>query len=188
LGCPKTKFDNVTITVIPPVTAFAGNDTAIVINQPLHFNATSNIAGSTFSWSPSTALSNSNIYNPYCTTKDYIEYILTVTTPGGCVGYDTIRVKVFPEPVLWVPSAFTPNGDGLNDIFRPITVGYSQIEYFRVYNRWGQLVYSTSQFYKGWDGTIKGTPQELGVYFWVLSARDFGGKNVQKQGDVTLIR
>ena len=76
--------------------------------------------------------------------------------------FDTVNIRVFKGPTFYVPTAFTPNGDGLNDIFRPTAVGIASMEYFRVFNRYGELVYETSDITKGWDGTYKGVKQNIG--------------------------
>jgi len=100
-----------------------------------------------------------------------------------------MTVKVFKtEPRVFVPTAFTPNGDGLNDQFRPIAVGISKIEYFRVFNRWGELVFSTTVNGKGWDGNIAGKPQGSGTFVWVVRGIDYKGKHFFAKGTVTLIR
>jgi gliding motility-associated-like protein len=87
-----------------------------------------------------------------------------------------------------VPTAFTPNNDGRNDVVRPIAVGLAQIQYFRIYNRWGQLVFETTVNGKGWDGKIQGLPQETGTYAWIVKGQDYTGKVVFEKGTVTLIR
>ena len=78
-------------------------------------------------------------------------------------------------------------GMGLN-IFRPIPVGISSIQYFRVYNRWGQLLYSTSHLGEGWDGNISGKPQEIGGYVWMVLGTTYTGEKIYKKGTMTLIR
>jgi gliding motility-associated-like protein len=91
-----------------------------------------------------------------------------------------------------VPSAFTPDGDGKNDVFRPIAIGIKQITYFKVFNRWGVLVYSSAKnAYEqsiGWDGTYKGKPQDSAVYVWIVEGVDYLDKKITQKGTVTLIR
>lgn len=189
LGCPKPGLDTVLVTVLPEVIAFAGRDTSVVVNQPLQFNAT---GGRTYAWSPTTALTNPGIANPVATYNgsfDQITYFLTVTDENNCSDVDTINVRIFrTAPQVFVPSAFTPNGDGRNDFFRPIAVGITKIDYFRVYNRWGQLVFETRTNEMGWDGRINGVPQATNTYAWVVKGEDYTGKVVTAKGTVTLIR
>jgi gliding motility-associated-like protein len=186
LGCPKPVSDTVSIIIIPPVQAFAGNDTNIVINQPLQLNAT---GGEFYSWSPSIGLNKTDISNPVAILQNNQQYIVKVSTAEGCFAYDTIRVTVFTTPPgFFVPNAFTPNKDGLNDNIRPITAGLSKLYYFSIYNRWGQLVFTTSQEKIGWDGTLNGREQPMGVYVWMAKATTYTGQTIIGKGTITLIR
>ncbi|MEO6683310.1 MAG: PKD domain-containing protein [Ginsengibacter sp.] len=186
LGCPKPVFDTVFITVEKLVADAGPRDTSIVVNQPLQLNAT---GAETFTWSPSKGLNNANIGNPVALLSENQQYILKITSAAGCTAFDTIDVKVYKiKPGLYVPNAFTPDGDGLNDIFRPILVGMKSLTYFRVYNRGGQMVYSTSIQNQGWDGTFKGRPQDSGVFVWMVEGIDYLGNTIYEKGSVTLIR
>lgn len=186
LGCPKPSFDSVRVTVIPPLPAFAGNDTAIVLGQPLQLRATGGII---YSWSPTTGLSNPNIANPIATLSNDITYSVRVSIPIGCFAYDTMNVKVFfTDPDIFVPTAFTPNGDGKNDKLKPIPVGVQSMDYFRVYNRYGEQVFSTTVIGEGWDGKIKGIEQGTNTYTWYVQGTDYLGKRIFKKGTSTLIR
>jgi gliding motility-associated-like protein len=189
IGCPKPGRDTVKVIVLPKVYPFAGRDTSVVVGQPLQFNAT---GGVTYAWTPSTALSDDDIFNPiglYDGSFDSIRYKLVVRDENGCADSTTVRVKIFKtSPLIFVPSAFTPNADGRNDFFRPIAVGITKIEYFRVFNRWGQLVFSTTVNEQGWDGKIAGKEQGSGTFVWVVKGVDFTGKVVFAKGTVTLIR
>ncbi|HNP24839.1 MAG TPA: PKD domain-containing protein [Panacibacter sp.] len=188
-GCPKPVSDTITVTVIPPVQAFAGHDTTIVINEPLQLNAT---GGSLYAWSPSTGMNNTQIANPVVTLGpeiDSIIYTVTVSTPEGCSAKDNMKVIVYKStPDIFIPTAFTPNSDGLNDILRPKPVGMKQFNYFRVFNRWGNMLYSTSQEGQGWDGNFAGEQQAAGTYVFIAQAVDYNGKLVTKKGSFVLIR
>lgn len=188
-GCPKPGRDTVTVTVLPRVRAFAGRDTTVVVNQPLQFTGT---GGVSYVWSPSTGLSNTTIFNPigrYSASIDSVKYKLVVRDAAGCADSAFVTVKVFKtNPYVFVPTAFTPNGDGLNEDVRPIAVGISRINYFSVYNRWGQLVFTTTINGKGWDGRINGVLQNSGVFVWMVNAIDYTGKPLFLKGTVALIR
>jgi gliding motility-associated-like protein len=194
IGCPKPVVDSIVVNVVPIITIDAGRDTSIVRNQPLQlFAATSAIpANSKFLWSPKLGLSNDTIQNPIATlsgTPNNIRYKVRVTRPEGCFAEDEINVRIFSsEPDIFIPTAFTPNNDGKNDILKPITVGITRLDYFRIYNRWGQLVYETSEIGKGWDGSIKGNPQGSGTFVFVAQGVDYTGKVVFKKGTCVLIR
>ncbi len=185
LGCPKPGVSEITVSVRPQIHAFAGNDTAVVVGQPLLLNG----SGSDFyEWSPSFGLNQRNIAAPTAILNDNATYIMRAFTEEGCEGFDTINVKVFKtQPDIFVPNAFNPAGTK-NPVFRPVPVGISSLNYFRVYNRWGQMVFQTSQAGKGWDGNVDGKPQNAGTYVWMVSGVDYTGKTVTKRGTAVLIR
>lgn len=189
LGCPKPVRDTVVVNVLPRVNAFAGNDTAVVIGEPLHFHAS---GGINYLWSPPIGLNSLNISDPtaiYDGSIDSVRYRVLVNDEQNCFDSAFITVKVFKtHPQIFVPAAFTPNGDGENDIFRPIGVGIKKIEYFRVYNRWGQLVFSTTVNGRGWDGKIDGKLQSTNTYVWIVKGVDYLDKTFLEKGTVTLIR
>jgi gliding motility-associated-like protein len=189
-GCIDSAYQSITVYA-PPVVS-AGSDTSVVINQPLQLQALSSDAiFDTFLWSPSTGLNDPGIANPVAilnSTIDSIRYTVMVTDTTGCFADASIAVKVFKtSPNIFVPNAFTP-GKATNSIFKPIPVGISSIQYFRVYNRWGQMVYSTSHMGEGWDGTIGGKIQETDSYVWVVEGTTYTGVKIFKKGTMTLIR
>ena len=188
-GCPKPGRDTVVVTVLPRVRAFAGRDTIVIVGQPLQFNGS---GGVNYVWSPSTGLSSTTIANPigiYNSSIDSVRYKLVVTDQLGCADSAFVMVKVFKTvPYVFVPTGFTPNNDGLNDQVRPIAVGIQKINYFSIYNRWGQLVFTTTTNGQGWDGKIGGREQNTGVFVWMVSAIDYLGRPFFQKGTVTLIR
>jgi gliding motility-associated-like protein len=188
-GCPKPGKDTVIVTTRPRIVAFAGRDTSVVIDQPLQLNAS---GGSSYTWSPPLYLSNSNIANPVATFNseaDEVRYKVMVYDEAKCFDSASILVRIYKTlPVVFVPTAFTPNNDGRNDLARPIAAGISKIEYFNIYNRWGQLVFTTTQNGKGWDGRINGQGQSPDTYVWVVKATDYKGLPYIQKGTITLIR
>ncbi|HMU45755.1 MAG TPA: PKD domain-containing protein [Chitinophagaceae bacterium] len=189
LGCPKPGRDTLTVTVNPKIIAFAGHDTTVVVGQPLQFNGS---GGVNYFWTPSIGLNDPNIQNPvgiYGPDIDSVRYKLIVSDAIGCADSAFVTVRVFKtNPYIFVPTAFTPNGDGLNDVIRPIAVGIEKINYFSIYNRWGQRVFITSVNGQGWDGRINGRTQGSGVFVWMVSAVDYLGNHIFLKGTVTLIR
>ncbi|MBL7743337.1 MAG: gliding motility-associated C-terminal domain-containing protein [Chitinophagaceae bacterium] len=188
-GCPKPGRDTVFITVMPKINPYAGNDTLVVVGQPLQLNAE---GGVSYQWIPPTGLNNAFIKNPigiYPAEIDSVLYTVLVYDSIGCVDSAFVNVTVFKtNPYVFVPSGFTPNGDGLNDVLRPIAVGVKEIKYFAVYNRWGQLLFRTSINGHGWDGRIGGALQGTNVFVWMVSAVDYLDKPVFLKGTTTLIR
>jgi len=182
--CADTAVRQVTVDNFKP---FAGNDTMIVKGESVPFDAT---GGTQYTWSPGTNLSSTDVYNPvgYYPDTGVFTYTVHVVSDYGCAGNDTITVTVVNQASFQVPTAFTPNGDGKNDVFRPIAVGYRSLNYFRVFNRWGQQVYYSTSFETGWDGTFNSKKADLGTYFWDMSYTDRFGKEGFLKGDVTLIR
>ena len=191
--CPKSTTDTVVVNVIPPVQVDAGRDTAVVVNQPLQLNAIINEDAFAYTWSPSTWLNNANAASPVATIispyTDAITYTVTVTTLQGCSGADSVKVFIYTTlPDIYIPTAFTPNADGLNDIFKPSLAGIKQLEFFRIFDRRGQLLYETQQASNGWDGTFKGIEQPPGTYVFTARAVNYLGKILEKKGTVVLIR
>src|SRR5688572_7706493 len=188
-GCPKPGTDTVRVAVLPKVVAFAGRDTAVVVGQSLQLNAS---GGDDYLWSPAQSLSDATIANPvaiFTEPFDGIPYKVQVFNSAGCVDTAIVNIKVFATlPTVFVPSAFTPNNDGRNDVLRPVAVGMQQIQFFQVYNRWGQLVFNTQQNGKGWDGRVNGQLQSNNTFVWMVKAIDFTGAVYFKKGTVTLIR
>ena len=186
LGCPKPSLDTMLLTVVK-IKADAGpGDTSVVIGQPLQLNAT----GSTnYLWTPSTWLNDPSINNPVAFPQNNIEYVVRVSNAAGCFDTDSILVKVFKlKPDLYVPNAFTPNGDGDNDIFRPIPIGMKSMDMFTIYNRWGQRLYSGKGNGAGWDGNFGGRPQEAATYVWYAEGIDYLNNKLKRKGTVVLIR
>jgi gliding motility-associated-like protein len=188
-GCPKAGTDTMIMTVREEILAFAGRDTAIIVGQPLQFKAT---GGVQYQWQPAVHLSSSNVSNPigvFTDESDRIRYSVFVFDEKGCFDSASILINIYKTlPSVFVPNAFTPNNDKLNDLLRPIAAGIEKIEYFSVYNRWGQLVFSTTINGKGWDGKINGQEQGAQTYIWVVKAVDFKGQPYFQKGMVNLIR
>jgi gliding motility-associated-like protein len=186
LGCPKPAFNSFTVNVVRIVADAGPSDTSVVLDQPLQLQAT----GSTnYLWTPNTWLDKDNLYNPISLPQNNIKYTVTVTNNIGCFATDTINVKVFfVPPGLYVPSAFSPTGDGNNELFRPVALGIKYLENFSIFSRWGLLLYSTNKIGAGWDGTYKGAKQNPGTYVWQASAVDYKNQKVFKKGTVILIR
>lgn len=183
-NCIDTALSQVLVETFKP---FAGSDTTIVKGESILFNA---VGGLKYTWSPETNLSDTAIFGPrgYYADTGTFTYTVRVESAFGCIGEDTIHVTVVNQASFFVPTGFSPNGDGRNDIFRPISVGYSSLDYLRVFNRFGEQVYYGNTLETGWDGTFKGQPAEMGVYFWEISFKDRFGKPGFLKGDVTLIR
>jgi gliding motility-associated-like protein len=189
-GCTSVQPALSLVVVTPPPKVFAGDDTAILIGQTLPLNAQdlNNSGFSSYQWSPAFGLDNPSIQDPVATITADITYVVTATTPAGCTGMDSIKILAVTASDLVVPNAFTPNGDGHNDVLRVHAIGIKDFKFFRVFSRWGQEVFVGANESAGWDGTIGGTVQPMGTYVWVAVGLDFGGKLVERRGTVILVR
>ena len=188
-GCVSVVINK--IINVASVFAKASNDTLILknISFPLHVDYAGSFNGTpSFLWSPSTGLSNPQVSNPTSVLQDDITYVVTVTTSQGCEAKDSVKITVFKGSAVYVPTGFTPNSDGKNDNLRGLYIGIKKVHYFRIYNRWGQQIFSTNSLSEGWDGTIKGVKQQTGTYVWMLKAEDIAGKIYEMKGISTLIR
>jgi len=183
-ACVDTALRQVLVEDFRP---FAGNDTVIVKGESIRFNAQ---GGVSYSWTPAESLDQTDIADPkgYYPDTGLYTYYVHVQSAYGCQGDDTIKVLVVNQASFFVPTAFSPNGDGLNDVFRPTAVGYRSLNFFKVYNRWGEEVYVGETLETGWDGTYNHHKADVGVYFWQISFTDRFGKEGYLKGDVTLIR
>jgi gliding motility-associated-like protein len=189
LGCPKIVTDTIRVTVVPRIFPNAGNDTMAVIGKPLQLNAS---GGLTYRWTPPTFLSNPLIANPIFTGAagtDSVIYTVRVYTQAGCYAEDNVVVTIFDGlSKIMVPSGFTPNKDGKNDILKPICKGIKQLVHFNVFNRWGQLIFTTSKIGDGWDGTYKSEYQPVGAYVYEAVGIDFADNKVYTKGTTVIIR
>ncbi len=185
-GC--TLSVNISIPLKNNSKLFVGNDTNAVINYPLQLNAIDiNNSGFThYTWSPPTGLNNPAIANPVATLNNNITYTVTASNAIGCKASDVINIKAYNGPEIYVPTAFTPNHDGLNDKLKPIPVGIKSFS-FEIYDRWSNMIFYTTDANKGWDGTIKGVKIVEGTYVWFAQGYDVAGKLVKRKGTVTLI-
>jgi len=169
----------------------AGKDTSVQQNIPFKLNGSwsGDIDGlPMLTWSPATGLSTINEATPVSVLQTDQQYLLTAVTTIGCTAMDNVKITVFKSPGVLVPNAFTPNHDGLNDVLRPRYNGIKLLDYFAVYNRWGELVFKTSDMTSGWDGVFHGQPQDTQTFVWIVSAEDFSGKRYQLRGTATLIK
>lgn len=157
-----------------------------VIDLPLVLEARQ--FGSGVLWSPAIHLDNPVSYTPIFTSDADQLYTIEIKTSSGCLTTDRQLVKTIPYVGLYVPSAFTPNNDGLNDFLRPLLLGIKELHYFRIYNRWGQLLYESRKELPGWDGKLKGIEQPTQVLVWMAEGFGVDKKLYREKGTSTLIR
>lgn len=140
-------------------------------------------------WNPSTWLDDPFDLNTKAQPQETQWYELMAIDAYGCLGIDSVLVTVVAYTVLDIPTAFSPDGNGVNDIFR--IARYLNIEKlleFAVYNRWGEKVFATTDIQQGWDGRLNGQDQPLGVYVWMVSAKGKDDTRITRKGNITLVR
>jgi|GEM_PF-1205867 len=136
-------------------------------------------------WTPTNGVSDPIGETVDLTPQQTTTYTIQVTSREGCIGSDELVVNVTPRGVFAIPSGFTPNGDGKNETFSPIVLGANQLQYFRIFNRWGELIHSEST---PWDGSYNGEAQPIGTYIYVIEYRDDTGETFVEKGHFSLIR
>jgi len=189
-GCTATR--NAIVTVIDnnqSVEASVDRDT-IIAGQSIQLGAFANLPG-TYQWSGDTSLSAIDIFNPTAQPVSDQTYSVIVTDENGCAATATVRVTVVtPDcdlPYIFFPNAFSPNGDGENEVLQLYGVPVESA-YWAIYNRWGEKVFETSDKDGVWDGRYKGELLAPDVYGYYLEVNCMGEGNLQTRGNVTLIR
>lgn len=183
VGCRDDKTTTVTINPLPVVDA--GPDENILIGQSVTLNGS---GGPGWSWTPSEGLNDATIGSPVATPLWTTTYYLDVVDPNGCRGMDSMTIYVESIDDLYVPTAFTPNNDGVNDLYFPIPKGIVDLIEFKIFNRWGQQVFYTNDFANAWDGKHNGEPQEIGTYIYLIRGYDYVGELVVRKGNLVLLR
>ncbi len=183
-GCKDTLHFNV---IVEPAAMLYIQDTAVTIypGETYQINPQTNCTN--FTWFPSYGLSNPFISDPIANAGMDMKYIVYGTTTNGCKASDSITIYVSDETILSVPNAFTP-GTGINNVFKIDKRGIANLNYLRIFNRWGQKIFETNNIDNGWDGTFNGVPQMYDVYVYELEAITQSGKKVNKVGNLTLLR
>jgi gliding motility-associated-like protein len=139
-------------------------------------------------WVPSIYLSKSDTTSPVFNGDKITQYRIRIIDRFGCIFYDTVKVLLSEKVDIYVPNAFTPNVDKLNDKLRPLLINIKELKQFKIYNRWGIQIYSTTDRKAGWDGTYKGVLQPMDTYTWTAVGIDIEGKTISKSGNFILIK
>ncbi|HEX6332909.1 MAG TPA: gliding motility-associated C-terminal domain-containing protein, partial [Flavisolibacter sp.] len=189
--CTNTvTSSSATVTVIPAAAPIRYADDTAFAFIPLQLEARQLSPGCTYQWSPSVGLNSPTSRTPVFNYDQSTEYTIAIRTPEGCVVTDTafVFVEKGSGVDLVVPNAWTPNGDGRNDYLYPITFRVKELKYFRVINRWGQVVFETRTLGRGWDGRLSGIEQKSDTFVWIAEAIGDDGSVIRKKGTATLIR
>jgi len=159
-----------------------------VLNKPKPISARA--IGSSYLWQPASDLSNPNRIDPILTATAERFYRIFITNQAGCLTIDTQYVKIFKDRDIYVPKAYSPNGDGQNDRLYPIPVGIKEMTVFRIYSRWGSLLFDNkaATASTGWDGTFNGKLMPIGTYTWIAEGIDDDGNIIRRSGNTVLVR
>jgi gliding motility-associated-like protein len=187
-------FDDSTIKTLtltanpapPPVITAITPDQTIDFGQSVQLEAHGAFI---YTWKPDDgSLNNNNVNNPIATPTVTTTYIVLGYDKTGCMDSAKVTITVNTHDSDFVPTGFTPNGDGQNDVFKLNHLQFGKLVEFSIYNRWGQLVFHTNDISKGWDGNFDGAPQDMGVYNYLIITAHTDGANKVHKGTVTLIR
>jgi len=182
-GCLDTVTAHVKI--LPSAVIYLGDSAVIYAGESYQINTQTNCTY--FSWFPTYGLSDPNISNPIASPEINTKYIVYAKTEWGCMTHDSIDIYFDPGTILALPNAFTP-GESINNILYILKRGQAILHYFRIFNRWGNKVFETSNLDEGWDGKYNGVPQPFDVYVFQIEAETSSGASFEKQGNITLIR
>ena len=142
-----------------------------------------------YSWISDPTLSCDTCLHPWASPLQTTEYVVQIQDTVGC---DQITLKVLiivnDEVKVAVPEAFSPNEDGINDLLFVQGVGIKELLEFRIYNRWGELVFETSDLEEGWDGNYRGEPQDIGSFVYVARVKSYSDREVVRKGSFSLLR
>jgi gliding motility-associated-like protein len=162
----------------------AGRDTLILEGGETKLNAKATGSNLIYKWTPLQGLSRDDIADPVASPVDDVTYTLTVTSDQGCVSMDNVFIKVLKQPE--VPNAFTPNNDGMNDLWNIKYLESYVNATVQVFNRYGEIVYKSKGYTTPWNGQFNGTELPTGTYYYIIDPRTRGRKPVS--GAVTILR
>jgi gliding motility-associated-like protein len=174
-----------TVVIDAPLPGITYPDINAIFNYREQLQA--RLIGSSYTWTPARGLSNPRSPAPMFQGIDPQLYTIEIKTDKGCVTVDTQYVKTRKRIEIYVPNAFTPGNDNKNDYLRPAMMGFKQLNYFKIYDRWGKLLFETKSDMPGWDGRVKGQFAELQTVIWMVEGVDVDGNIVKKQGTTILL-
>jgi gliding motility-associated-like protein len=173
--------DSIVVAAILPLPAnFLPADTLLCQYETIELAATGNFSG--YTW-------NTGSVDKVIAAKAPGTYWLQVKDANDCIGRDSISINLKACAAgFYVPTAFTPNNDGKNDLFKPILMGNVLQYKFLIYNRYGELIFESSDFTKGWNGKINGTDQNTNGFTWICWYQLEGSAAKKAKGSVVLLR
>ncbi len=190
-GCKaKQVTETINIHALPDASIQTTTSANICTGDSVIVKSVETDSGYTYNWTPQLFFGDLSNTGPasYAIVKATGYLGLKVTDPWGCSASDSILINAKPCCEVYFPNAFSPNGDGHNDLFKVITPGNHKISNFRVMNRWGQTVFETSNEAVGWDGTMGGKDQPMGTYYYYIKYQCSDGQKLEQKGELMLLR
>jgi gliding motility-associated-like protein len=179
--CVSKNTFTVHVNPTPPLTVTASSD-LVISGEDVQLIGVSN---TTCYWYPNNWLSCMLCDTTISTPEDHVLYFCSVMNEFGCINTKTVEINIIPT--FYVPNSFTPDEDGVNDIWRPVFTGYVELA-VSIYDRWGALIYYYNTLEGGWNGTYKGVLCEQAVYTYKLSAKDYSDHIINRVGHITLLK
>jgi len=184
--CNTFTFNqNITVNPNPSISIFS-NDTSIIVTDTSYLFASSPDSTVDYLWSPIDYLDCFVCSDPKATPVETTIYNVVITDSNGCTADTSILVEVF-IPDLFIPTGFSPNGDGINDVVYVRSLDIKRMS-FQIFDRWGGRLFETNDQENGWDGTSKGKAVDLGVYFYKFEAQFLNGRRMTQSGSITLFK
>jgi len=189
-SCPSIpRFDTVTVHTLADAHIGTVSNSNICAGDSIVFTTERYNPAYLYQWQPAIYFGTQNNQSQVYGFIEHSGYVkLQVTTEFGCTSTDSTLISAQPCCEVFFPNAFTPNGDGKNDIFRPVSAGNQVIKTFFVTNRWGQKVFETVNPHIGWDGKLNGVLQDLGTYYYFIKYVCANGRVFEEKGEVILLR
>ncbi|MCZ2298003.1 MAG: PKD domain-containing protein [Chitinophagales bacterium] len=188
-----TAFVKIKTYPIPEMTV-EQNDVTVNAGTSFELKSKSSPDITQWKWTPNKYLNNPNIENPTAVAKENITYTVVARNGGNCITRNEVKVTVVCNGGnIFVPNTFSPNGDGMNDVFYPRGKGVYTIKSFRIFNRWGEMVFEKTNFQANdasaaWDGTYKGIKQPADAYVYAIEIMCDNSVSVPSKGSITLLR
>jgi gliding motility-associated-like protein len=180
-GCVDTLLQVLSVSPFPAVNA--GKDMTVVEGQTITLQGSADPIPTTIKWTAERYLSNDTILNPIATLPASQNFVLSISNEYGCTAKDSVFITVLKD--IYIPNAFSPNGDGINDVWNIPGLSSYQYAKTQVLDRWGHVVFISTGYIKPWDGTLKGRQLPVGVYYYLIDI--YRGTGMLK-GSITLIR
>jgi gliding motility-associated-like protein len=179
---------------MPTVDITNGDHVLVQVGSTVQLKTATTGSVTTYNWTPALGLSCADCPNPVSAAKNDMTYTVTVSNEGKCIATDKIVINmVCNNETVFLPNTFSPNGDGMNDAFYPRGNGLYNIKSFKIFNRWGQIIYdkagmSANSPKDGWNGKFNGIDQPTDVYVYIMEVQCVNNAIFPFKGNITLLR